>query len=343
MCPASRLLNGCIAINNWLLLKKKQMFLTQSFLPQNKFWRYILGSVIVIMAAFAGQIPLMVAILGKSFSGGGPVPTSNEGVMRYLEPNLTLFLLLISFAFACLAIYLVVRLLHKQPFKSIVTARPRTDWSRILFSFVLWGILLAVTTYAGYLMAPEDYVVQIQWDKFLILAAIAIPLIPVQTSVEEFIFRGYLMQGFANLSGTRLFPLVMTSVIFGVMHVLNPEVEAIGYIIMVFYIGTGLFLGIITLMDDGLELALGFHAANNLVAALLVTADWTAFKTHSVLRDISQPDAGFDVVLPVLVVYPIVLFIFSKRYGWANWKQKLTGPVINEERHDTNSTPSNLY
>jgi hypothetical protein len=32
----------------------------------------------------------------------------------------------------------------------------------------------------------------------------------------------------------------------------------------VYYIGTGLFLGILTLMDEGMELALGFHA-NNLV------------------------------------------------------------------------------
>jgi hypothetical protein len=32
----------------------------------------------------------------------------------------------------------------------------------------------------------------------------------------------------------------------------------------VYYIGTGLFLGILTLMDE-MELALGFHAANNLV------------------------------------------------------------------------------
>ena len=37
-------------------------------------------------------------------------------------------------------------------------------------------------------------------------------------------------------------------------------------------------------MDEGLELALGFHAANNLIAVLLLTADWTAFQTHSILR-----------------------------------------------------------
>ena len=37
-------------------------------------------------------------------------------------------------------------------------------------------------------------------------------------------------------------------------------------------------------MDEGLELALGFHAANNLCGALLLTADWTAFQTNSILK-----------------------------------------------------------
>jgi hypothetical protein len=42
-------------------------------------------------------------------------------------------------------------------------------------------------------------------------------------------------------------------------------------------------------MDEGMELALGFHAANNLVGALLVTSDWSAFQTHSIFKDISEP------------------------------------------------------
>ncbi len=322
--------------------EKKSMFLKQSFTPENKFWKYLVGSVVVILAAVIGQGPMLLFITAEAFASGRAFPATNDQVMGFLEPNLTLFLLLISFAVALLGLYLVVKVLHRQDFKSIVTARPRLDWGRIFFAFTLWALIVAVTTYAGYLMAPEDYIVQFRWDKFLILAAIAIPLIPVQTSVEEFVFRGYLMQGFANLSKTRLFPLVMTSVIFGVMHVLNPEVEMMGYIIMVFYIGTGLFLGITVLMDDGLELALGFHAANNLVAALLVTADWTAFQTHSVLKDISEPDAGFDVVLPVLVIFPIVLFIFSKRYRWSGWLRRLTG-LVTTQTHDTDYPNSKIY
>ena len=103
---------------------------------------------------------------------------------------------------------------------------------------------------------------------------------------------------------------------------------------MVYYIGTGLFLGILTLMDEGMELALGFHAANNLITALLVTANWTAFQTDSILKDMSEPTAGVDVLIPVIVVFPILLFIFSKKYQWSDWKEKLTGNVLPPNNSD---------
>lgn len=80
-------------------------------------------------------------------------------------------------------------------------------------------------------------------------------------------------------------------------------------------------------MDEGMELALGFHAANNLIGALLVTSDWSVFQTHSLFKDTSEPSAGLDVILPVVVIYPVLLFIFSKKYKWNNWKEKLTGRI----------------
>jgi hypothetical protein len=119
----------------------------------------------------------------------------------------------------------------------------------------------------------------------------------------------------------------MTSLIFGSLHVFNPEVLKMGYVIMIYYIGTGLFLGVLTLMDEGMELSLGFHAANNLIGALLITSDWSVFQTHSIFKDMSEPSAGFDVILPIVVIYPILLLIFSKKYGWKNWKEKLTGNI----------------
>ena len=135
------------------------------------------------------------------------------------------------------------------------------------------------------------------------------------------------MQGFAALTNNRFFALATTSLIFGLLHIANPEIEKIGYIALVFYIGTGLFLGIITLMDEGTELALGFHAANNLITALLVTSDWTAFQTNSILKDQADPEVGLQILTPILIIYPILLVIYAKKYNWRNWKQKLFGLV----------------
>ena len=85
-----------------------------------------------------------------------------------------------------------------------------------------------------------------------------------------------------------------------------------------------------TLADEGIELALGTHAANNLIGALLVSADWTAFNVPSVLKDVSEPSFGIDALFPLLVVYPLILYVFSKKYQWKNTKQKLFGSTDND-------------
>jgi hypothetical protein len=210
---------------------------------------------------------------------------------------------------------------------SITTSRNKIDWNRVFFSFIIWSVFTVVFTFVFYYLNPSHFELNFKPIPFAILFIIGVILIPIQTSTEEYVFRGYLMQGFANLAKNKWFPLMMTSIIFGSMHLSNPEVTKMGNIIFVYYIGTGLFLGIVTLMDEGMELALGFHAANNLVGALLVTSDWSAFQTHSIFKDLSQPEAGIDVIMPVMVIYPILLIIFNKKYKWKNWKDKLTGKI----------------
>ncbi|TDW48842.1 hypothetical protein EV144_103361 [Flavobacterium sp. 270] len=306
------------------------MFLEQGIKPENVFWKYLLGSVFIITASFIGQIPFSVAVLYKSYTSKESFPTDNAAVMNLFEPNLTLFLVMISFAFAFAGIYFVVKYLHHQTLLSITTSRQKIDWKRIGFSFLLWSFFSVVLFLIVYLQSPKNFVWNFKLVPFLILVLLGSILIPIQTSTEEYIFRGYLMQGFANLAQNRWFPFLMTSLIFGSMHIFNPEVAKMGYIIMIYYIGTGVFLGLITLMDEGIELALGFHAANNLIGALLVTSDWSVFQTHSLFKDMSEPSAGLDVILPVVVVYPILVYIFSKKYNWTNWKEKLTGKINTE-------------
>ena len=303
------------------------MFLEQGIKPENKFWKYLLGSLLIFVASFVGQIPLSAVVLFETFFNKKPYPKNDEILMKMFEPNLTLFLIMISFVFALTGVYYVVTKLHNQSFLSVTTSRKKIDIKRILFSFLLWAGVSILSFLYVYFKSPENFIWNFKLIPFLILVLIGTILIPIQTSTEEYVFRGYLMQGFANLAKNKWFPLLMTSLVFGSMHWFNPEVTKMGNIIMIYYIGTGLFLGIITLMDEGIELALGFHAANNLVGALLITSDWSVFQTHSLFIDKSEPSAGFDVILPVVIIYPILLFIFSKKYNWNNWKAKLTGDI----------------
>jgi membrane protease YdiL (CAAX protease family) len=304
-------------------------YIEQVFNFKHEFWRYIVGSVIVIIATSIGQLPLTIAVFYKANEEGKSlINLKQEDMLSLLEPNLNLFLMLVSFAVGLAVLFIVVKTLHKQNITQLTTARKKTDWKRILFSFDLWGIISSSLVLIDYFMSPENYLMNFELERFAILAIIAIIFVPIQTSLEEYLFRGYLMQGFGALAKNRWFPLLMTSLIFGLLHLANPEVEKLGYSLMVYYIDTGLFLGILTLMDDGIELSLGFHAANNLFTALLVTADWTAFQTHSIFKDIAEPSLDFmDLILPVFIVFPILLFIFSKVYKWTNWKDRLFGEI----------------
>lgn len=303
------------------------MFIAQGFKGKYEGWRYLVGFMLVFFGwQLLGSIPLAIGLVLKAVEGER-IPTEIGDMAGLFGQNPFLFLMLISFAIGLASLYLVVRFLHKQSWTSLTTARDRVDWNRIWFAFLSWtfvsGLFIGIDIY----ISPDDYVFNFDLWPFVILVIIAVLFIPLQTSFEEFFMRGYLFQGLGIWARNRWVPLLATSFFFGLLHIFNPEVSKMGYGILVFYIGTGLFLGVITLMDDGLELALGFHAANNLTAAILVTADWTAFQTHSLFRDISEPELGWDVFVPVLIIYPLLLIFFAFRYQWSNWKEKLTGKV----------------
>lgn len=314
------------------------MYIRQVLKVEHDWWRYVLG----VLAAIAGvgvfSIPHLIGIFSKVFSGtadGSRLEDVNY-LMSLFESNVNLVFMLLPFVGGLVFLLLIVKYLHKQSFTMLTTAREKIDWKRVWFAFIFWGIISSGMILAEYYMNPEDFAFNLKWQPFIILCIIAIILIPLQTSFEEYLFRGYLMQGLGVITRTKWFPLLFTSVVFGMLHIANPEVDKLGNIIMVYYIGTGLFLGIVTLMDEGLELALGFHAANNVFTAVLVTADWTAFQTHSVFKDLSDPTEAVlsDVLAPVLIIFPIILFIFAKVYKWTGWKEKLIGRVHDLPKDD---------
>ena len=312
------------------------MYIKQVIRNRENWGFYVLGIFIIIpimMVIF--QIPFTVALTSALFQLKDEellarvAENDINAMMSVLEPNLNLFLMLLGFGGMLLGVFISAKLLHKNSIRELTTSRKKIDWSRVFYSFAIWGLItvpliLIDTTF----ISPENYQWNFNFNSFIILFAIVIVFIPIQTSAEEYLFRGYLMQGIGVMSGNRWLPLLFTSVAFGLMHYANPEIDKLGNMVYVFYIGSGLFAGIMTLMDEGMELALGWHAANNTFAALLVTADWTALQTHSIYKDISDPQTlpVDEVIVPVLF-FGVVLLIFSRKYGWSDWRGKLFGKI----------------
>ncbi|MGO1751950.1 MAG: lysostaphin resistance A-like protein [Psychroflexus sp.] len=294
---------------------KEANFITEAQNKKGSYWKYLIPSFL-----FFGLIGINLAVMiAFDIDQSDIIKKQIDEIGR----NMTFVSTIAPLSIFCLLILLYVKFVHKQSIRSLTTTRPKIDWSRVFFSFALITVFLVSLTLIDYATNPADYKLNFELIPFLGLLGLAVVLIPLQTSFEEYFFRAYLMQGIGGFFKSRLLALIFTSVIFGLMHIANPEIGKIGYVLLVTYIGTGFLLGIMTLMDEGIELALGFHAANNLITVLLVTTDWTAFQTNSILISVAEPSVGLEIFIPVFVIYPLYLFIFSKKYKWSNWKEKL--------------------
>lgn len=298
------------------------MFIDQAYKGNNTWWR-VLITILLTTGLFIFNF-IMYFIMSKE-----DLDNVYQS-MREIPNNLALILNLLPFLLLIGLLFLLVRDLHKRSILSLTTSRNKMDYKKIVFSFGLIVLLTLAAFAVSYAMDSSTILWNFNPLKFTILFVISMLLFPFQIGFEEYLFRGYLMQQIGIIAKNRWFPLVVTSVMFGLFHSANPEVEKMGFGVMIFYIGTGFFLGIMTLMDESLELALGFHLGNNLMAALLVTSDFSALRTDAVFKysGAENPvDMLNEMIISIAIVYPIILFIFAKKYNWNNWTVKLTGKI----------------
>lgn len=298
------------------------MYINQAYKGDNTWWRVLITSLLtvgVFVANFIMYFNMSKEELDKVYESMTGIPNNLSLII-----NLSPFVLLLGMLF------LLVRVLHKRSILSLTTSRNQIDYKRILFSFGLI-VLMTISAFAvSYSMDSSTILWNFNPLKFTVLLIISLLLFPFQIGFEEYLFRGYLMQQIGIIAKNRWFPLLVTSVMFGLFHSANPEVAKMGFGVMVFYIGTGFFLGIMTLMDESLELALGFHLGNNLMAALLITSDFSAIHTDAVFKYSGAEntiDMLNEMIVSIAIVYPIILFIFAKKYNWNNWAAKLTGKI----------------
>lgn len=243
---------------------------------KNQWWRYLLGIFLILLAwQGIGLMPTIALAVWVEIDDD-PTTRFNEDtfLVQGLSASLTFIDIMAMFIFLMLGIWLVVRFLHKRPFLSLITPLQRISWLRVLQGAVVFAaIYLSVTALSEWLSpTPAGEMEYVFKPKaFLAFLPLALLLVPIQTSAEELLFRGYLMQGL-GLVLHRWGAVLVSSLLFALPHLLNPEVYGANlWIAFLPYLTTGLLLSLITLRDGTLELALGVHAINNIFAFLFVT------------------------------------------------------------------------
>lgn len=227
-----------------------------------------------------------------------------------ISSNTVFVLIMAQFLIGMLAVYIGTKGILKRPFLSVLTGFENFRWGRLLKAALVWGLLLAGYTGIQYLMAPDSFSVSFDGSRFFPFLLIALPLIPIQSAFEEIAVRGQLLQGISTLVPKwPAVPLILTSLVFGLLHIANPEVEAYGVgIMMVYYCSFGLFLALLTILDEGLELAIGVHAVNNLFSFLVISYPDMALDSPSVLmQNQLDPYAEIWFMLASIVMATFVL------------------------------------
>ena len=289
-------------------------FLIQGSGKGDKIGRYFLTFIIIFFSLFIGQ--LFSEIISFKLLGHSLLYKS-----EFDDLNLILTLLLIPFIFVFFSIILSIKYLHNRPVLSLFTSRKFFDYKRFFFSFFIWGLLMICFLWISIFTGAE---IELNFDikTFLPLLIISLIMIPIQTTTEELFFRSFLFQAFGFLFKKGWIAILLTGILFGLMHGANPEVDKLGEILLFYYIGTGFFMAIISHMDDGIELSMGYHAINNIFASLILTNDWQAFQTNALYIDYSEPVIGIDSFLTIFLLQPLIILLFSKVYKWKNWKEK---------------------
>ncbi len=297
------------------------MFLLNGFKGKNHFWRYFVTLIIVFAATQIGAIPFTILLFVKALESGQMPDASNitDFAAFGIDPNIGLVLMVLPFLTGLIVLLFLIHEFHKRTITDTLTGRKRFDYFRFWFGVLTWMILWTIVFVIHFIIEPGNFSFNFDPSHFFILILVTILFIPFQTSFEEVLFRGYLMQGLAVLSKNRWIPILVTSLVFGLLHAFNPEVKEYGFALtMPQYLLFGLFFGIITIVDDGLELALGVHAINNIYLSIFFTHDSSTLQTPA-LFEIQNLNPLVDLVELVLVSV-IFILILSRRFGWASWR-----------------------
>jgi membrane protease YdiL (CAAX protease family) len=281
-------------------------FLENARTGENNILRYILTILLTWGTPIIFQIIIIIYAMSFLISQG----TDMENLLTIIttDPLVLIALVGVTSIVSLIFLYIGVRFIHKRRFISLISTDSRFNWKKLLKGGGVWFAILTASTVIALIFDPTGLEFTFNPSTFILLLVLSLLVFPIQASFEELFFRGYLMQGFGLLSRKPVVPLIITSVIFSLLHYFNGSYTLLSVDIVLQVFVLGLTLGIITLGENRLETAMGVHISNNIFASLIVNSpDNFGSNMPSIFTNFAPPDPLYNTL--GMVVYALVLLV----------------------------------
>ena len=293
--------------------------LESAYLGKNKCWKYLLMIIVIpLLAQLVGSIPLFIAQsvqqskLNLASGDFDPLDFASYG----LNSTLGLALLLLPFLISLLFFIKFFKPLHERSFTTVINGTSSIRWRRLIIGFAVWVVIMAFVVVVDYYLNISNYQLRLDLNALIPLAIVSLAIIPFQAFYEEILIRGYLAQGIGRLTKNRLLVILIPSALFALLHAANPEVKEHGFwVMMPQYFTVAVIYALVSVFDDGIELAMGAHAANNAFLSIFVTTDSAVFQTDALLKMIEiDPSKEF---VSLLIASFVFMGALAFKYKWS--------------------------
>jgi uncharacterized protein len=284
------------------LEKNVTQFLDLARTGRHQWWAYLLGLLLIEISGGVGEhlddLMLEVYDNGSFWASIYSSSYSNlsEAIYRSIYCIVVLPCVFGSLA-ALLCMFVLVRLLHRRPFRSIITTGDRLNRRYLVQGFGLSFLLFSAAFMVDYFLSCSNPLSGVHLPPLSGMHFIAIPLrITISATREEVQFRGYMLQGLGLLTRNRIVLALVIGLLFMMGHLGKPGLT---YNILLADFEGGVFYTIMTLKSNGLEFAIGSHIAYNLAGGLIA---WS----------LSYTPMYFPILFPICAVI-MYLIIFRRK------------------------------
>lgn len=281
-------------------------------------WRFILGTVIIFGGWLVIGTVLTAVVVGqfgldlRAIAGTDDV---SRAIVNSYEPWQSASSILISFLPLLMLPIALHRLLLKKELKTLFTRSSRSFASEVFRGAAIMAALLIAAGLPDLALNNEDYRWTFDPARFIPYLLIAATLIPMQTTAEEVFYRGWIQQRLENGRRSIWFVSLASGALFALPHLGNPEVNGELLLAVLGYGASGFMFAWVTMRDKSIGLAVGAHAANNIMAGLLLSSADSALPAASIWTTPSV-SWGPAAIFSILMI-PAFIWLTGK------WKAKV--------------------